>query len=134
MFLLDTSIISELRKARPHGAVLAWYRSYSRREHHLPSIALYELQTGVEITRTNDAAKAELISEWIDHIASQSQVLPLDGVSARLAARWMYGKSSDLTEDAMIAAIAVTNRLTVATRNTRDFELFPVALINPFVA
>ena len=133
MFLLDTSTISELRKTRPHGAVLAWYRSYSLREHHLPSIALYELQAGAEITRMQDAAKAEAISEWIDRIASQLQVLPLDGISARLAARWLNGKSSDLTEDAMIAAIGVTNRLTVATRNTRDFELFPVALINPFV-
>jgi len=133
MFLLDTSIISELRKPRPHGAVVAWYRSYSLREHHLPSIALYELQAGVEITRRQDATKAEAISEWMDRIASQLQVLPLSGTGARLAAKWMHGKSSDLTEDAMIAAIAATNRLAVATRNIRDFELFPVALINPFV-
>jgi hypothetical protein len=132
MHLLDTSIVSELRKARPHGAVSAWFRFHRLQELFLPSIALYEMQGGVELTRNQDPQRAETISHWIDQIATKIQVLPLDAFSARLAAKFMHGKMPQLTGDAMIAAIAVTNRLVVATRNTKDFNKFPVAQIDPF--
>jgi len=132
MHLLDTNIVSELRKARPHGAVAAWFRFHRLPELFLPSIALYEMQSGVELTRKQNAHKADEISHWIDQIATQIQVLPLDAFSARLAAKFMHGKTPQLTGDAMIAAIAVTNRLVVATRNTKDFNNFPVAQIDPF--
>ena len=132
MHLLDTNIVSELRLRRPHGAVAAWFRFHRLSELFLPSIALYEMQAGVEITRKQDPQKADEISHWMDQISNQIQVLPLDAFSARLAARFLHGKSPQLTADAMVAAIAVTNRMVVATRNTKDFVNFPVALIDPF--
>jgi predicted nucleic acid-binding protein len=133
MFLLDTNVISELRKPRPHGAVLSWFRSYGQHSFFVPSVALYELQAGVEITRTVDPAKARELENWIDEIAATASVLNLDDVSARTAAKMIHGKPPELFEDAMIAAIALTNRLTVATRNVRDFKQFGVATVNPFI-
>jgi predicted nucleic acid-binding protein len=133
MFLLDTNVVSELRKPRPHGAVLAWYRSHPETFFFLPSVALYELQAGVEVTRLQDTSKANEIEQWIDALTESMTVLALDARSARETARFMHGKSSDLTEDAMIAAIAITNGLTVATRNTKDFVHFGIAVVNPFL-
>lgn len=132
MFLLDTNVISELRKARPHGAVLAWYARHATQGLFLPSVALFELQAGVESTREHDLAKAVEIERWIDRIVAGTDILPWDAASARLTAQWMHTRSPALLEDAMIAAIAVTNRLTVATRNTRDFTQFEVSTVNPF--
>lgn len=131
-FLLDTNVLSELRKARPHGAVLAWYKSHSATAFALPALALYEIQAGAEVTRRQDAEKAREIERWVEALANGAVVLPLDGVSARESARLMARQSKLLIEDAMIAAIARVNGLTVATRNTRDFEHFAVPLVNPF--
>jgi len=132
MHLLDTNIVSELRKRRPHGAVAAWFRFHRLPELFLPSIALYGMQGGVEIARKQNPKKADEISRWIDQIANEIQVLPLDAFSARLAAKFIHGKTPQLTGDAMIAAITVTHRLVVATRNTKEFNNFPVAQIDPF--
>lgn len=133
MFLLDTNVISELRKARPHGAVLDWYARHAAQGLFLPSVALFELQAGVEATREDDLAKAVEIERWIDRIVASTEVLPWDAASARLTAQWMHTRPPELLEDAMIAAIAVTNRLAVATRNTRDFQQFDVDTVNPFM-
>jgi toxin FitB len=132
-FLLDTNVLSELRKIRPHGAVLAWYKSHSATAFVVPALALYEIQAGAEVTRRQDTEKARQIEQWAEALANGTVVLPLDGVSAREAARLMARQSKLLIEDAMIAAIAKVNGLTVATRNTRDFERFAVPLVNPFL-
>ncbi len=133
MFLLDTNVISELRKARPHGAVLAWYSRHAAQGLFLPSVAIFELQAGVELTRDNDLAKAVEIERWVDRIVASADILPWDAASARLTAQWMHTRPPELLEDAMIAAIAMTNRLTVATRNTRDFQQFDVNIVDPFM-
>jgi predicted nucleic acid-binding protein len=132
-FLLDTNVLSELRKAKPHGAVLAWYKSHSPAAFAVPALALYEIQAGAEVTRRQDAEKAREIERWAEALANEAVVLSLDGGSARESARLMARQSKLLIEDAMIAAIARVNGLTVATRNTRDFERFGVALVNPFL-
>jgi toxin FitB len=132
-FLLDTNVLSELRKTKPHGALLAWYQSQSSTAFAVPALALYEIQAGAEVTRRQDAERAREIERWIETIANGAVVLPLDGVSARESARLMARQSRLLIEDAMIAAIAKVNGLTVATRNTRDFERFGVPLVNPFL-
>jgi predicted nucleic acid-binding protein len=132
MYLLDTNVISELRKPRPHGGVTAWFHSVPASLRFLPSISLYEMQSGVELTRLQDSKRAEEIHRWIDKVEHDWQVLPLDGESARLAARLMNGLSPTLTADAMIAAIAQVKGLIVVTRNISDFEQFNVRLLNPF--
>ncbi|MGB9147952.1 MAG: type II toxin-antitoxin system VapC family toxin [Acidobacteriaceae bacterium] len=132
MFLLDTNVISELRKTKPHGAVSAWIRSLHDEDIQLPAVAIAELQDGAERTRRQDPQKAVELEQWIDRIMASFAVLPIDGPMFREWARLMSGKSDDLAADAMIAATARAHRLTVATRNVKDFTLFGVQVFNPF--
>ena len=132
MYLLDTNVISELRKPKPHGAVIAWLQSVPDNELFISALTLGELQAGVERTRRQDAEKAASIEAWIDQIAEAYEVIPMDVPAFREWARLMQGKSDHLFEDAMIAATARIRRLTVATRNTRDFQSLSVKLLNPF--
>lgn len=132
MYLLDTNVVSELRRARPHGAVLAWLRSVPDSDLHLSAVTIGELQAGVEITRDQDPAKAAEIEAWVDQVAGTYNVLPMDAAAFRRSARLLHGRSNDLLEDAMIAATAEVHALTVVTRNVRDFEVFGVRIFNPF--
>ncbi len=70
MYLLDTNVISELRKSRPHGAVVAWLEGVADEDLYLCAVTLGELQAGVEITREQDHDKASEIEEWIDQAAA----------------------------------------------------------------
>lgn len=133
MFLLDTNVVSELRKVRPHGAVVAWIEGIADAELYLSAVTLGEIQAGIEITREQDAAKAADIEKWADQVAATYNVLPMDTVTFRLWAKLMHRQSDTVYEDAMIAASALVHKLTVVTRNVRDFERFQVTVFNPFV-
>lgn len=133
-YLLDTNVISEVRKPKPHGAVLAWIASAVPDDLFIPSIALFELQAGVELTRRQNPEKAQEIELWIDSVCRLDKILPMDARSFRLCAKMMDGRSNDLFADAMVASIAMVHGLTVATRNTRDYNHFDVPVVNPFVA
>jgi hypothetical protein len=132
MYLLDTNVVSELRRARPHGAVLAWLRSVDDADLHLSAVTVGEIQAGIEITREQDEAKAAEIEAWLEQVAQTFNVLSMDARAFRTWARLMHRQSDELIEDAMIAATAITHNLTVVTRNVRDFETLGVATINPF--
>jgi predicted nucleic acid-binding protein len=132
MYLLDTNVISELRKPRPHGAVIALVQDIADQELFLSAITIGELQRGAELTRRQDSTTAEMIERWIDRVVMNYAVLPLDAPICREWARLMEGKSKDLLEDAMIAATARLHRLTIVTRNTTDFVLLDVLTLNPF--
>ena len=132
MYLLDTNVVSELRKQRPHGAVTAWLQSTADADLHLSAVTLGEIQAGIELTREQDAAKASDIEAWADLVAISYNVLPMDGATFRIWARLMHRKSDILYEDAMIAATAIVHKLTVVTRNVTDFGDFGVKLLNPF--
>lgn len=132
MYLLDTNVVSELRKPRPHGSVLAWLQSVPDADLYLSAVTLGEIQSGIELTRGQDAAKAAEIEAWADMLTDGYSVLPMDGQTFRVWARLMHRKSDTLYEDAMIAATALVHSLTVATRNVADFSEFGVKLFNPF--
>ncbi len=132
MYLLDTNVVSELRKPRPHGAVVAWLESADDTSLHLSAITLGEIQAGIELTREQDPQKAAEIESWLDLVVDSYQVLAMDGPAFRCGARLMHRKSDTLYEDAMIAAIAKTRGLTVVTRNVADFAALGVGVLNPF--
>jgi len=134
MYLLDTNVISELRKPRPHGAVLAWIRAADESDLHVSAVTLGEIQAGIELTREQDQAKAAEIERWLDLVAASYNVLPMDAKAFRAWARLMHRKSDTLYEDAMIAATAAVHHLTVVTRNVADFAGLGVEVLNPFAA
>lgn len=134
MFLLDTNVVSELRKPRPHGGVVSWIQSVEDASLFLSAVTLGEIQAGIEMTREQDHVKALQIESWLDQVAGTFRILPMDAVVFRAWARLMHRTSDTLYEDAMIAATAKVHRLTVVTRNTSDFKEFGVPLLNPFAA
>lgn len=131
-YLLDTNVVSELRKRNPHGAVVAWINTLRPKQIFLSAVTIGELQAGVELTRKNDAAKALEIEAWLNAVEASFAVLPMDSACFREWARLMAGKSPNLIEDAMIAATAKVHGLHVATRNERHFREFRLGALNPF--
>jgi toxin FitB len=130
-YLLDTNIISELRKVRPHGAVTAWINAMEEASLFVSAVTLGELQAGIERTRRQDPSKASELERWVDRVPAVYRVLPMDIACFREWGRMMDKKSPELLQDAMIAATARVHRLIVATRNERDFRQLQVRTFNP---
>jgi predicted nucleic acid-binding protein len=131
-YLLDTNVVSELRKARPHGAVIQWLSDLANEQMCLSAVTFGELQGGIERTRRHDPNKAGEIEAWVEGLVGSYQVLSMDSACFRLYAQFMLGKPDELIEDAMIAATARIHGLIVATRNETDFKPFDVEIFNPF--
>lgn len=134
MYLLDTNIISELRRPKPHGAVLEWYKNIADEDLYVSAVSIGEIQAGIELTREQDKKKAELLELWLQDIANAHNILPMTGATFILWAKLMHTLSNTVREDAMIAATAIEKKLTVVTRNTKDFRRFKITLLNPFDA
>ena len=132
MYLLETIVVSELRRPKPHRGVVAWLESVPDEHLHLSAVTVGELQAGVEITREQDSPKAEPIEAWIAQVEQTWNVLTMDGRTFRVWARLMHRRPDELIEDAMIAATAIVHDLVVVTRKLRDFKPFGVKTLDPF--
>jgi predicted nucleic acid-binding protein len=132
MYLLDTNIVSELRKPRPYAGVVSWLNTVSDTDLYLSAVTLGEIQAGIEITREQDSVKAVIIETWAAQVSQTYNVLAMDANTFRVWAKLMHKESNTVYEDAMIAATAIVHNLIVVTRNLRDFKRFEVQTFNPF--
>ncbi|MDP2869949.1 type II toxin-antitoxin system VapC family toxin [Methyloversatilis sp.] len=132
MYLLDTNVVSELRRPRPHGGVVAWLESVDDSSLFLSAVTIGEIQAAIELTREQDAVKAADIEVWLERVAGAYNMLPMDGAAFRHWAKLMHRKSDTLYEDAMIAATAKAHGLTVVSRNVTDFKALGIEAFDPF--
>ncbi|MGY2443206.1 PIN domain-containing protein [Pseudomonas sp. SDO52101_S400] len=134
MYLLDTNVISELRKPQADKNVVAWARTVISPRMFISAITLKELETGVLRIERRDPAQGKILRTWLKrHVmpAFDARILPVDAAVALRCAR-IHVPDQANESDALIAATALVHGLTVVTRNTGDFESSGVALINPW--
>ncbi len=135
MYLLDTNVLSELRKPRRNPGVASWVRTVPGSELYLSAITISEIERGIERQRTVDPAFAEQLTEWLEFTlrAFGDRILPL---TVNIARRWgrLAAQIGNKEADLAIAATALEHGLTVVTGNTKHFHRTGVKLLDPFHA
>ena len=134
MYLLDTNVISELRKPKADKNVVAWANTVIAPRLFISAITLKELETGVLRMERRDPVQGKVLRNWLKrHVmpAFDARILPVDAaVALRCASLHVPDNANE--SDALIAATALVHGLTVVTRNVADFASSDVALINPW--
>ena len=137
MYLLDTNVVSELRKAKAGKAdanVTAWAGRVPFGSLFISTITLLELEMGVLQIERRDATQGAILRAWLDRQvlpAFHDRILPIDVVVARSCAS-LHVPDPRAERDALIAATALVHGMTVVTRNVGDFEPTGVSLLNPW--
>lgn len=137
MYLLDTNVVSELRKIRTGRAdarVAAWADSVNAADLYISVISLQELEIGVQLAQRRDPATGGVLRAWLDGQvvpAFAGRVMAVDAAVARRSAA-LHVPDPRPVRDGLIAATALVHGMTVVTRNTSDFEPTGVALLNPW--
>lgn len=137
MFLLDTNVVSELRKVRAgraHPSVAAWAASVRASTLFLSAITVEELELGVLLAERRDPAQGAILRRWLDdHVlpAFAERILAIDTVVARRAAA-LHVPDPRPDRDALIAATALVHSLVVVTRNVEDFAPTGVEILDPW--
>ena len=137
MFLLDTNVISELRKAgdgKANANVVAWLSSVDATTFYLSAVTLMELELGILRIERRDPGQGARLRSWMDkHILPEfsERTLPIDALVALRCAR-LHVPDPRSDRDALIAATAFVHGMTVVTRNLTDFEPTGVPLLNPW--
>ena len=135
MFLLDTNVLSELRRAaRTHPRVAAWADKLHPLDLFLSAITILEIEAGALIIARRDEAQGAVLRAWIDDKvlpAFAGRILPVDTAVAQRCAR-LHVPDRRAERDALIGATALVHRLKMVTRNVADFELMGVYLVNPW--
>jgi predicted nucleic acid-binding protein len=139
MYLLDTNIVSELRKTRlstAHPSIGDWFRSVDIAICYLSAITVQEIETGILLVETHDPAQAMAIRRWLEQKVLRDfnfRILPVDTAVARRCA-YLHVPKTRAYRDALIAATAYVHNLPVVTRNVKDFVGTGVQIINPWDA
>jgi predicted nucleic acid-binding protein len=133
MFLLDTVIVSELRKKTPDTGVVQWLSAQQEASLYLSVITLGEIERGIEKTRKPDPGFADALATWLESLAVFYVDRILD-VTPGVARRWgrLSVQMGHDGADVLIAATALTHGLKVVTRNTNHFAPAGIAVFNPF--
>jgi toxin FitB len=136
MFLLDTNVISELRRPqRADRNVVAWAGTVPAATFFLSAISILEIELGALLVARRDAVQGAVLRAWIDDQILprfDGRILPVDTAVAQRCAR-LHVPDRRAERDALIAATAMVHGLTVVTRNIADFEPIGVAVLNPWV-
>jgi toxin FitB len=132
MYLLDTNVVSEFRRPKPHGAVLAWFASVPQSSLYISAVSIGEIQKGIEITRQQNAEKAFELEAWLATLVQAFDVISMDSEAFKVWAKLSHRKSNTLSEDLMIAATGKLHNYTIVTRNTKDFTGLDLNILNPF--
>jgi predicted nucleic acid-binding protein len=133
-YLIDTNIISEVRKGkRCDKHVSAWYASIADDDLFLSTLVLGEIRKGVELARPRDAAKAVALERWLQEVETtfDGRVLGIDNAVSDQWGRMCAIRPVPVI-DGLLAATALVNGLTLATRNERDVAGLGATVLNPF--
>lgn len=133
MILLDTVVLSELRKARPHPGVIAYLKSQQADATFISAMTLGEIEAGIQKQRGSNAVFAAALGQWLATIEQQFAhcVLPVTPAIAKLWGR-LCVDTGNKGIDNLIAATALCHNLTLTTRNVKHFEPTGVRVVNPF--
>ncbi len=139
IFLLDTNVISELRKAgdgRADASVTGWAQELAAQSLYISAITLMELEIGVCAMERKDAAQGRILRGWLDsHVIPffEERIVPVDEAVALQCAK-LHVPNRKSERDALIAATALVHDMTLATRNVKDFAVTGARIVNPWGA